>query len=34
MFEYAHWFPANDDPGDGYRFVSNDIVALSATYQL
>lgn len=34
ILEYAHWFPANNDPGDGYRFVSNDIVALSAAFHL
>jgi hypothetical protein len=34
MLEYAHWFPANNDQGDGYRFVSNDIVALSAAFHL
>ena len=34
LLEYAHWLPANNDPGDGYRFVANDIVALSASYHL
>ena len=34
LLEYAHWFPANNDPGDGYAFVSNDILALSASYHL
>lgn len=34
LLEYAHWIPANNDPGDGYRFVTNDILALSASYHL
>ena len=26
--EYGRWQPAQDDPGDGYAFVANDIVSL------
>lgn len=29
LLEYDHWFPAQDDPGDGYSLLSNDVVALS-----
>jgi len=27
--EYGHWFPLNDDPGDFYAFVPNNIVGLA-----
>jgi len=27
-FEYSRWQPAQDDPGDFYRFVANDIASL------
>ena len=32
LAEYAHWFRAQDDPGDGFSFVANDIVALSVAF--
>lgn len=32
LVEYAHWFPAQNDVGDGYTLLSNDILALSLAY--
>jgi hypothetical protein len=34
LVEYGHWFPAQNDPGDGYRLLSNDVVAASVAYEL
>jgi hypothetical protein len=34
MCEYGHWVPAQNDPGDGYRFMVNDIVAFSVGLRL
>lgn len=30
--EYGRWQPMQDDPGDGYGFVANDIVSLTACF--
>jgi hypothetical protein len=31
--EYGYWKTLNNDPGDGYKFVDNHVLALSLRYQ-
>lgn len=34
LLEYDHWFPAQNDPGDGYAFLANDVVSCSFAYHV
>lgn len=33
LAEYSHWFRAQNDPGDGYSLLANDVLAIALAYQ-